>query len=107
MVTVLSKRILTQIWIYPIKSLAGIRLPKATVMGKGFRYDRRWMLVDENGRFLTQREHPDMALFTVSMQSDGFLIENPKKSSVAISIPFENNISAATLKVQIWDDEVN
>jgi len=102
----LSSRILTQIWIYPIKSLAGIRLPKANVMGKGLRYDRRWMLVDEQGRFLTQREHPEMALFSVSMGPDGFLVENPKKNNRSVLIPFEYNSSKATMKVQIWDDEV-
>jgi len=75
-------------------------------MEKGLRYDRRWMLVDENGRFLTQREHPAMALFKVSMQHDGFVVENPKKSSHSISVPFENNNSNPTIKVQIWDDEV-
>jgi uncharacterized protein YcbX len=99
-------RILTQIWIYPIKSLAGIRLPKATVMGKGLRYDRRWMLVDETGRFLTQREHPEMALFTLSMVDDGFLVKNPKNTR-SILIPFENSPSATSIKVQIWDDEVH
>jgi uncharacterized protein YcbX len=40
---------LTQIWIYPIKSLGGISLSTAKVMGKGLQYDRRWMLVDETG----------------------------------------------------------
>lgn len=101
----MSNRILTQIWIYPIKSLAGIRLHKATVMGKGLRYDRRWMLVDENGRFLTQREHPEMALFKLSIMPDGFLVENPKQNA-SISIPFGNNSSTLTMNVQIWDDEV-
>ena len=40
---------LTQIWIYPIKSLGGISLSSAKVMEKGLQYDRRWMLVDDDG----------------------------------------------------------
>ncbi|MBK6840423.1 MAG: MOSC N-terminal beta barrel domain-containing protein [Bacteroidetes bacterium] len=43
--------ILTEIWIYPIKSLGGIRLDQSEVLGKGLRYDRRWMLVDGQNRF--------------------------------------------------------
>jgi uncharacterized protein len=104
----LSNRILTEIWIYPVKSLPGIRLSKATVMGKGLRYDRRWMLVDENGRFLTQREHPEMALFKISMTPTGFQIESQhnKAKQSAIMLPFENKTSTKPLQVQIWDDEV-
>ena len=104
----MSSRILTEIWIYPIKSLAGIRLPKANVMEKGLQYDRRWMLVDEQGRFLTQREHPEMALFTISMMPEGFLITSQKKNTMGSSIllPFESKSKKKTEKVQIWDDEV-
>jgi uncharacterized protein len=102
----LSRRILTQIWIYPVKSLGGIRLPKADALPKGLRYDRRWMLVDEKGRFLTQREHPEMAFFALSMKQDGFLIQH-KKSKDSIFLPFEGSTSAtSTLPVQIWDDQV-
>jgi uncharacterized protein len=102
----LSRRILTQIWIYPVKSLAGIRLPKANVMPKGLRYDRRWMLVDEKGRFLTQREHPEMTVFVLSMKQDGFLIQH-KKSKDSVFLPFEGGTSAtSSLQVHIWDDEV-
>ena len=49
---------LTQIWIYPIKSLGGISLLSAQVMGKGLRYDRRMMLIDERIRPLQQRVYP-------------------------------------------------
>ncbi|HZX73180.1 MAG TPA: MOSC N-terminal beta barrel domain-containing protein, partial [Cyclobacteriaceae bacterium] len=105
----MSQRVLTEIWIYPIKSLAGIRLPKASVMGKGLRYDRRWMLVDDQGRFLTQREHPEMALFSISMTTDSFHILSHQKSTKGSSIllPFENKKLKTAMKVQIWDDEVN
>ncbi|HCM75336.1 MAG TPA: MOSC domain-containing protein, partial [Cytophagales bacterium] len=44
---------LTEIWIYPVKSLGGIRVNKATVLGKGLLYDRRYMIVDENNHVPT------------------------------------------------------
>ena len=50
------------IFIYPIKSLGGIRLMEADVEERGFRYDRRWMLVDAEGVFVTQRVYPQLAL---------------------------------------------
>ena len=58
---------LSEIWIYPVKSLGGISLPSARIAEKGLLHDRRWMLVDENGVFMTQRWVPKMALFKVSM----------------------------------------
>ena len=42
---------LSEIWIYPIKSLGGIKLQQAQVTDRGLKYDRRWLLVDENGLF--------------------------------------------------------
>ena len=53
---------LSQIWIYPIKSLGGINLQTAKVMPKGLQFDRRWMLVDSTGQFLTQRIQAKIAL---------------------------------------------
>src|SRR6186713_3029548 len=77
-------------------------------MGKGLHQDRRWMLVDQQGRFLTQREHPEMALFTISMMPEGFTITSHQKKTKGSSIllPFENSPIKTAEKVQIWDDEV-
>lgn len=66
----------SEIWIYPIKSLGGIRLTSAKVIQKGLQYDRRWMLVDEQNGFLTQRVHHQMALFKLSVEKSGFTIVN-------------------------------
>jgi len=55
----------SQLYIYPVKSLGGIALNTVTVTDRGFEYDRRWMLVDENNRFVSQREVAEMALLTL------------------------------------------
>ena len=47
---------------YPLKSARGIELERAQLTIAGFQDDRRWMLVSETGRFLTQRELPRLAL---------------------------------------------
>ncbi len=104
-------RRISEIWIYPIKSLAGVRLNTTVVKQKGLQYDRRWMLVDRDGRFLTQREHPRMALFHVAMTND-YLIVSPlgnTKNAIGQSIRIELNteVSGSFSRVVIWDDEVD
>ena len=46
---------LTGLYIYPIKSLGGISLPEADITSRGLAYDRRWMLVDDQNNFISQR----------------------------------------------------
>lgn len=94
---------LTQIWIYPIKSLGGIRLSSAKVMGKGLQYDRRWMLVDGDGKFMTQRIHPTMALFSLTIDETRMIITHKEHSLTLFLNP--SNLSNP-LNVQIWDDFV-
>jgi uncharacterized protein YcbX len=65
---------LSEIWIYPVKSLGGIRLTESQVREKGLQYDRRWMIVDEKGKFLTQRVNSKMALLDVSFHTDGLIL---------------------------------
>ncbi len=62
---------ISEINIYPIKSLKGISLDTATVEERGLQYDRRWMLTDTDGVFLTQREFPRMATISVWIEEDG------------------------------------
>lgn len=94
---------LTEIWIYPIKSLGGIRLKSSKVSGKGLPFDRRWMLVDDTGAGFTQREHPKMALFKLGLSDDN-LIVNYKGDQ--ISIPGNGDCIGEPEQVKIWDDLV-
>lgn len=96
---------LTEIWIYPIKSLGGIRLKEAKVLEKGLAYDRRWMLVDEEGKFLTQRVHPKMALFKLTMDNEHLTIVHSQKHK-SHTISLRPSIRSEQKKVIIWDDKV-
>src|SRR5215217_1821183 len=90
----------SELYIYPIKSLAGIKLDTAEVTDRGFKHDRRWMLVDENNRFLSQREFAVMALIKTK------LIESHLEVSyynTSIKIPFINS-NQDVIDVEIWDD---
>lgn len=62
---------ISEINIYPIKSLKGISVDSAVVEARGLEYDRRWMLTDREGKFLTQREFPRMALVSVWIEEGG------------------------------------
>ncbi|MFM9837608.1 MAG: MOSC domain-containing protein [Cyclobacteriaceae bacterium] len=94
---------LTEIWIYPIKSLGGIRLHSSKVMEKGLAFDRRWMLVDEANVFMTQRVHPMMALFKLEMSQLSFKITFKNDS---ITLPFIHSVIQTEIKTKVWDDEV-
>lgn len=96
---------LTEIWIYPIKSLGGIRLKQANVFEKGLQFDRRWMLVDETGKFLTQRVHPTMALLKVSIVGDALIITHVQTQQ-SHSIPLQVQQVQQSQPVTIWDDTV-
>ncbi len=97
---------LTDIYIYPIKSFGGIRVDESQVLKPGLEYDRRWMLVDTNGKFLSQRTHPKMATLSVEWNNGEFQIIdklNPKDRTTLPLITQPN----FTKNVQIWDDNVN
>ncbi len=101
----MPKRILSEIWIYPIKSLGGIRLQRASVKQKGLTYDRRWMLIDEVGRFLTQREHPEMSQFQLTIDNTQLTVLN-RITNQSILLDMEHALQGNSLLVTIWNDEV-
>lgn len=62
-----------EIWIYPIKSLKGISLTKSQASLDGLKYDRQWMLVDEDGKFVSQRTFPKMSQIKVQIEDGGYI----------------------------------
>jgi len=93
------------LYLYPIKSLGGLAVQEAEVEERGFKYDRRWMLVDEAGEFLTQRQHPQLALLQVSLTKSDLAVASKINPSQQISFDLELN-SGKQMKVKIWGDEV-
>ena len=53
--------ILSQLNIYPLKSAGAISIEKTLSEARGLTYDRRWMVIDDSGQFMTQRNCPGMA----------------------------------------------
>ena len=96
---------LSEIWIYPIKGLGGIRLNHSKILEKGLEYDRRWMLVDDQGVFMTQRNNPEMALLKMKIENGEFKIIHSRQSTDH-SILLQPAKLEAEQRVQIWDDFV-
>jgi uncharacterized protein YcbX len=96
---------LSEINIYPIKSLGGISLQSSEVEERGLKHDRRWVLVDESNKFFTQRNFPEMALIEVAFDQDGLKLQHKTKTVEQFFVPFKFEHSK-TDKVIIWDDTV-
>ncbi|XP_021722204.1 mitochondrial amidoxime-reducing component 1-like [Chenopodium quinoa] len=60
------------IFVYPIKSCRGISVAHAPITSTGFRWDRQWMIVNANGRMITQRVEPKLALIEIELPSEAF-----------------------------------
>ncbi len=96
----MTQATLTQINVYPVKSLGGFSTLLANVEARGLQHDRRWMLVDKKGRFLTQRALPRMALVSVALTPDGLLLSAPGMGP--LEVPFEPEAAARRQTVQVW-----
>lgn len=102
--------ILSEITLYPIKSCVGMALRAATVTRAGLMteqiYDREWMVVDENGQAMTQRDHPRMALIVPKLKADTLELRAPGMLRLEIELGLPDPELAPTLQVQVWDDTV-
>jgi uncharacterized protein len=98
---------LSEIYVYPIKSLGGVRLTHAEITDRGLQYDRRWMLIDENNRFISQREYPELAVFKVDLYTDYMIITDSKRNlSLMNKLNRDFSELLEKITVTIWDDEV-
>lgn len=92
-----------QLWIYPVKSCAGIRLTEVELLDTGLEWDRAWMVVDEAGEFVSQRELPRMALVQPRFRMGQLELRAPGMLSLHLSLEG----AEAPCKVRVWDDEVD
>ena len=98
---------LTALYLYPVKSCRGLAVTSAAVDAHGLAGDRRFLVVDAGGRFLTQRAHPRMALIATTLTSDALTLSSPQHGSV--SIPLASNLrpqACAPRSVVVWKDTV-
>ena len=102
--------ILSELILYPVKSCAGMSVREATLTSAGLSvdavYDREWMVVDEQGQCLTQREHPRMALIAPRLKTDTLELRAPGMLRLEIPLGLPDPEIERTRQVTVWDDSV-
>ncbi|WP_262964782.1 MOSC domain-containing protein [Methylobacter psychrophilus] len=98
----MTSSILSAITLYPVKSLAGISVSSWPVVKTGLLYDRKWMLVDAAGHFLSQRKLPKMALIKTALTESHLILSASGMASLSLPlIPTDGDIISST----IWHDQ--
>lgn len=95
---------LAEIRIHPVKSLGGFTVPEARLTKRGLEHDRRWMLVDEQGAFVTQRELPALACLHTAAGAAGFRVTDRRDGAV-LDLPWQQ-ASGAERMCSVWSDRV-
>ena len=93
------------LFIYPVKSCRGIALETSAVEARGLANDRRWMIVDDQDLFVTQRSEPRLAQVEVALESDAVVLRAPDLP--ALRLPRSQPGASARRRVTVWKDEVD
>lgn len=99
--TQLTQVTVTDLVVYPVKALQGIHLQQAIIHAEGLAFDREWVVVDQKGRFVSQRQFPPMAAIKTALTDTALQLSHPSQDtlSVAFDLPQTDEIT-----VSIWND---
>lgn len=95
--------VVSRLFVYPVKSCAGIEVRQAALTATGFEHDRAWMLVDRHGGFVTQREQPRMALITPRLYGPDLSLLAPGMPPLLVPSQSTNR----RVDVTIWGETVS
>jgi uncharacterized protein len=93
------KATIGRLFVYPVKSAAGIECESVELSPQGFRHDREWMIVDPAGRFLTQREEGRLALLSTAIEDGGLRLSTPSGQGIRVAVDH----GGAPVSVQVWN----
>lgn len=99
----MNNKILTEINIFPVKSLGGYSVSEGIVEKRGLKHDRRWLLVNEQLNLMTQRDYPQMTLLKAEVESDNLVLSVKQNPSDKFIFNI-NSHSSEVINVPIWDD---
>jgi hypothetical protein len=97
-----SSPILRGLYVYPVKSCAGIALTEVHLGATGLVHDREWMVVDPSGRFITQRDTPALARVVTALTDTHLQLSTPDGARVAVPLGHEGELST----VGVWRSRV-
>jgi len=72
--------------VYPVKGCKGITVPEVELAETGLRFDRHWVVTDEDGRFVTQRELPRMALISTQLDGEALFLNAPEMEPLVLPV---------------------
>ncbi len=93
---------IASLYLHPIKSLGGLAVSEALLIETGLELDRAWMVVDEHGEMLTQRDLPRMALVRPQLRADDLVLRAPGMLALHLHL---DAVEAPT-RARVWNDEV-
>lgn len=94
--------VISQLYVYPVKSCAGVQVQEVLLTETGLEFDRAWMVVDAQGQFLTQRALPRMALIQPQFKHSEMVLRAPGMLALHIAL----DAVEAQVRVRVWDDDV-
>ena len=92
---------ITDLFIYPVKSLKGIALNESMTALRGLQYDREWMVTTSDYEFITQREIPLMSMIEVSIDLDALTLSS--KNNTKFQVPLLSS-NTNVIKASVWGD---
>jgi uncharacterized protein YcbX len=95
--------VLSSLHVYPLKGAGGFSPAEWEVDDRGFRYDRRWMLVDPAGDFITQREEPRLALVRTRIEPPHLVLEAPQMPPIRLALA---PMGGREMTVRVWGQVV-
>src|SRR5688500_6218717 len=95
---------LASLHVYPVKGLKGIDLEASLATPRGLEHDRRWMVVDAENQFISQREHPKMATIWTEFVDGTLELSAPEMPPVDVPLAPD---TAPSLRVRVWKSEVD
>ena len=95
--------VISQLIIYPVKSCAPVLLKRALLTDQGLDLDRAWMVVDERGQFLSQRQYPRLALVQPQLRLSDLVLRAPGMLALHLSL---DGVEEA-MKVSLWDEPID
>ncbi|MEV5886839.1 MOSC N-terminal beta barrel domain-containing protein [Streptomyces sp. NPDC052020] len=93
---------LQAIHVHPVKSFRGLASREAVVEPWGLAGDRRWMLIDDGGKVVTQRQQPRLALAAAELLPGGVRLSAPGMEPLTVPVP----LAQSTVPVEILGDKV-
>jgi uncharacterized protein YcbX len=95
---------ISELFVYPIKSCAGIALHEARLFATGLEYDRCWIVTDPAGAMLTQRAYPRMALIQVEIGAEDLVIRAPGMNELRTPLDSARLEAPSAVQTQVWRD---